>query len=160
MHLPHRANSHAVGRQLFKAASCIGCHKLAGEGTEIGPDLAKLPPEYTSRDVIDHILNPSKKIDRKYQSSVLELTSGEVLTGLILEEGDDVLRIIANPALPDKVTVVQKNEIEDRAASNVSIMPKGVLNKLTKEEILDLAAFVIAGGNPKHKLFEQHEHKH
>ncbi|MCA9062141.1 MAG: HEAT repeat domain-containing protein [Planctomycetaceae bacterium] len=159
-HLPHRANSFAVGRQLFKVASCIGCHKLAGEGTPIGPDLTKLPPEYSAVDVVDHILNPSKKVDRKYQSGIFALASGSVVTGLIVEENDDAIRVVANASLPDQITVISKKEIEDRTLSNVSIMPKGVLNKLTREEILDLAAFVISGGNPKHKLYEQHDHKH
>ncbi|MEZ6031617.1 MAG: c-type cytochrome [Planctomycetaceae bacterium] len=96
MHLSHRANNFAVGQQLFKAAACVGCHKLGGQGNNIGPDLSKLPSEYSKLDVLDHILNPSKKIDRKYQSNVIELTSGKVLTGLIVEEGDTELKLIDN----------------------------------------------------------------
>ncbi|MDA1232810.1 MAG: PA14 domain-containing protein, partial [Planctomycetota bacterium] len=94
MHLSHRANSFAVGQQLFRAAACIGCHKLNNQGNNIGPDLTKLPPEYSKVDVLEHILNPSKKIDKKYQSNIIELTSGKILTGLITEETDDVIKLI------------------------------------------------------------------
>lgn len=158
MHLAHRANNFAVGESLFKAAACIGCHKLNGKGNNVGPDLTKLPPEYSKVDVLDHILNPSKKVDRKYQSNVISLTSGKVLTGLIVEENDDQLKLIDNPSAPDKITVVLKSDIEERTPSEVSIMPKGVLNKLTREEIFDLLAYVLGGGDKKSALFEQHAH--
>jgi len=158
MHLAHRANNFEVGQQLFKAAACIGCHKLNNQGNNIGPDLTKLPPEYSKVDVLEHMLNPSKKIDKKYQSHIIELTSGKVLTGLITEETDDTIKLIDNPATPEKITTILKTEIESRTPSEVSIMPKGVLNKLTREEIFDLLAFVLGGGEKKNALFEEHEH--
>ena len=158
MHLSHRANNFAVGQQLFKAAACVGCHKLNGQGNNVGPDLTKLPPEYSKVDVLEHILNPSKKVDKKYQSNVISLTSGKVLTGLIVEETGDSLRLIDNPSAPDKITVVLKTDIEERTPSEVSIMPKGVLNKLTREEIFDLLAYVLGGGDKENALFKGHEH--
>ena len=158
MHLSHRANNFAVGQQLFKAAACVGCHKLNGQGNNVGPDLTKLPPEYSKVDVLEHILNPSKKVDKKYQSNVISLTSGKVLTGLIVEETGDSLKLIDNPSAPDKITVVLKTDIEERTTSDVSIMPKGVLNKLTREEIFDLLAYVLGGGDKENALFKGHEH--
>lgn len=158
MHLAHRANNFAVGQQLFKAAACVGCHKLNGQGNNVGPDLTKLPPEYSKVDVLEHILNPSKKVDKKYQSNVISLTSGKVLTGLIVEETGDSLKLIDNPSAPDKITVVLKTDIEERTPSEVSIMPKGVLNKLTREEIFDLLAYVLGGGDKENAMFKEHEH--
>jgi putative heme-binding domain-containing protein len=158
MHLSHRANNFAVGQQLFKAAACVGCHKLNGQGNNVGPDLTKLPPEYSKVDVLEHILNPSKKVDKKYQSNVISLTSGKVLTGLIVEETGDSLKLIDNPSAPDKITTIAKSDIEERTPSEVSIMPKGVLNKLTREEIFDLLAYVLGGGDKKNALFKGHEH--
>ena len=160
MHLAHRPSQYAVGRQLFSAASCIGCHKLAGQGQNVGPDLTKLPPEYSKTDVLDHILNPSKKIDPKYQSKVITLTSGKVVTGLVIEDTPQQLKVVDNPLAPDKAVVISRTEIDEIAATDVSIMPKGVLNKLTREEVLDLLAYVLAGGDPKSPLFaEHHDHE-
>jgi len=158
MHLAHRANNFAVGQQLFKAAACVGCHKLNGQGNNVGPDLTKLPPEYSKVDVLDHMLNPSKKIDKKYQSNVIELTSGKVVTGLIVEESDMEVKLVDNPSAPDKVTTIAKSEIAERTPSDVSIMPKGVLNKLTREEIFDLLAYVLGGGDKDNALFKEHQH--
>ncbi|MCA9034914.1 MAG: c-type cytochrome [Planctomycetaceae bacterium] len=160
MHLSHRANNFAVGRQLFKVASCSGCHKMANEGTNVGPDLTKLPAEYSVVDVLDHILNPSKKIDTRYQSNTFVLTSGKVITGLVIEDTDKEVRVVDNPTTPDKPVVIRKSDIDERNVSDVSIMPRGVLNKLTREEILDLLAFVVAKGEAQHKLFQTHEHQH
>ena len=86
------------------------------------------------------------------------MTSGKVLTGLITEETGDAIKLIDNPATPEKVTTIPKTEIESRTLSEVSIMPKGVLNKLTREEIFDLLAYVLGGGDKKNALFEEHEH--
>ena len=158
MHLTHRASNFAVGQQLFRAAACAGCHRVSGQGNAVGPDLTKLPVEYSRIDVLDHILNPSKKIEPKYQSSVLVLKSGRVVTGLVVEDAGEVLKVLDNPAAPDKLVVVQKSEIDERTQSDVSIMPKGVLNKLTREEVLDLLAWVLAGGDREHALFGVHEH--
>jgi putative heme-binding domain-containing protein len=158
MHLAHRGSNFAVGQSLFKAAACIGCHKLNDQGLNVGPDLTKLPPEYKPLDVLEHILNPSKKIDKKYQSSILELTSGKVVIGLIVEESSKELKLIDNPLSPDKVTTIAIADIESRTLSDISIMPRGVLNKLTREEVLDLLAYVIAGGNRESELFGEHEH--
>jgi len=158
MHLTHRANSFAVGQQLFRAAACVGCHRMNGQGVAVGPDLAKLPAEYSRLDILDHILNPSKKIEPKYQSSVIVLSSGKVVTGLVVEDAGGELKVLDNPAAPDRLVAVKKSEIEERSGSEVSIMPKGVLNKLTREEILDLLAWVAAGGDREHALFKEHEH--
>jgi putative heme-binding domain-containing protein len=160
MHIAHRANNFEVGQQLFKVAACVGCHKLNNQGNNIGPDLTKLPPEYSKVDVLEHILNPSKKIDRKYQSYVISLTSGKVLTGLIVEETGDIVKLIDNPSAPDKITTIRKSEIDERTPSEISIMPKGVLNKLTREEIFDLLAYVLGGGDKTNDLFKEHDHQH
>ena len=57
--------------------------------------------------------------------------------------------------------MLKKSEIEERKKSPTSIMPKGMLDQLTKEEILDLVAYITAKGDQRHKLFQgAHEHGH
>lgn len=158
MHVEHRANSFDVGQQLFSVASCVGCHKMNGKGANVGPDLTRLPAEYTPTDILQHMLDPSKKIDKKYQSNQFMMASGKVINGLIVKEDDDTVSVIDNPTAPDKVRVLSKADIDDREVSKTSIMPEGVLNKLTKEEIMDLLAFVISKGDKKSPLFSGHQH--
>jgi putative heme-binding domain-containing protein len=153
--------SFSSGRQLFQVATCVGCHKLGGAGQEFGPDLTKLDPKWTPTDVLQHILEPSLKIDDKYRMYSFELSSGKVVTGMILREGGGEVQVIENPLASTKPQVLKVGEIDKREASKVSPMPKGLLDKLTREEILDLLAFVAAGGNPKHKAFgDGHDHGH
>lgn len=157
-HLEHRSNSFDVGEKLFSVASCVGCHKMNGKGANVGPDLTKLDPKYSSTDVLEHILDPSKKIDEKYQSNLFVLMSGKIVTGLIVKEDADSIQVVDNPTAPDKIRTIAKSDIDEREASKISIMPQGVLNKLTREEILDLLAYVVSNGDKKSELFAGHHH--
>jgi putative heme-binding domain-containing protein len=91
------------------------------------------------------ILEPSRTIHEKYRTSQFVLESGRVVSGVVIEESPDTLRIATNLLAPEQTTVVRKAEIEDRIPSQVSPMPVGLLNVLTREEILDLVSFVEAG---------------
>ncbi|MEZ6129958.1 MAG: PA14 domain-containing protein [Planctomycetaceae bacterium] len=158
LHLEHRSNSFDVGEKLFTVASCIGCHKMNGKGANVGPDLTQLPPEYQPVDVLQHMLEPSKKIDKKYQAYTFVMTSGKVLVGQIVKEDGNNLHVLDNPTAPDKLRILNKDDIDEQEPSTVSIMPQGVLNKLTQEEILDLLAYVVSKGDRKSKLFSEHHH--
>jgi putative heme-binding domain-containing protein len=152
--------SFANGKQMFQVASCTACHKVNGAGIELGPDLTKLDPKLKPADILKDVIEPSFRINEKYQSFILDLDSGKSVTGLIVEEKNGVVKLIDNPlAANAKPMEIKTDEIVGRRKSNVSIMPKGLLDKLTKEEILDLMAYVIARGDAKHSLFQGgHEH--
>jgi putative heme-binding domain-containing protein len=149
------------GRRMFEVANCFACHKLNGMGTELGPDLTKLEAKLTREDILRDILEPSFRINEKYQPYTFETDSGQFITGLIIKETPKAVEVIENPLAKTKPVVLKPSEIVERKKSPVSIMPKGLLDKLTKEEILDLVAYVISRGNPKDKLFQRgHEHGH
>jgi putative heme-binding domain-containing protein len=154
--------SFSGGRQVFQAANCVACHKLNGVGNEIGPDLTKLDPKLqTPVEVWHDIVEPSFRIDEKYQSYIFELNSGKTLTGLVVEETPDVVKVLENPLAKAEPTVIKKTDIDARKKSPVSIMPKGLCDKLTQEEILDLVAYVASKGDPQHPLFKGgHDHHH
>jgi hypothetical protein len=80
---------------------------------------------------------------------------------MILKEAGGEVQVIENPLASTKPLVLKAGEIDKKEASKISPMPKGLLDKLTREEILDLLAFVVAGGDPKHKAFGSgHDHGH
>lgn len=156
--LPH-GRSYDVGRNLFKFANCVACHKLNGEGQVLGPDLAKLEPKkQTTQHILQSILDPSKEIDEKFQSNVFVLNSGKAVTGMVVEEKPDHFKVLIDPLAKAPPVTVKKSDIDERVKSPLSIMPKGLLNKLTQEEILDLIAYVYAKGDRKHMLFMDHNH--
>src|SRR5262249_47860086 len=141
--------------------NCVACHRLGGAGNEIGPDLAKLDPKLKRAEVLKEILDPSAKINEKYQTYVFETESGKIISGLVLEDTPERIKLIENPLAKAEPVVLKPSEIAERAKSPNSIMPKGLLDKLTREEILDLVAYVASGGNPQSPLFQaNHEHAH
>ena len=145
--------SYSNGKQMFQVGACVSCHRLNGVGEELGPDLAKLDPKMTPTDVLKNVLEPSLKIDDKYRTYLFEMSTGKVVTGMVLEETADAVKVIENPLASSAPVVLRKSEITDRAKSPASIMPKGLLDKLTRDEILDLMAYVIARGDAKNPVF-------
>jgi putative heme-binding domain-containing protein len=151
--------SYGNGKHLFQMANCSSCHKLEGVGTEIGPDLTKLDPKWTAVNILKEMLEPSANINEKYQTYILTLESGKTLTGLILSESIDGVKVIENPLAKAEPIVVRPKEIIERERAAVSIMPKGLLDKLSRDEILDLVAYIAARGNQEHPLFKGgHDH--
>jgi putative heme-binding domain-containing protein len=153
--------SFANGKQIFEVASCVSCHKLNGAGVAIGPDIAQLDPKMTPIEILRNLLDPSAKIDEKYQTHVFSLTSGKTVTGMVLEETPERIKVIENPLAKAEPVVIERGDIDQRSKSSTSIMPKGLLDKLTKEEILDLIAYISARGDAKAPVFlAPHEHGH
>jgi putative heme-binding domain-containing protein len=147
--------SHEVGKASFKAANCIACHKFGGEGQAFGPDLAAMSDEKrTTAHILRSLLEPSKDIDDKFASSTFLMMDGRTITGMVMEEDDNDVKIIVDPLAKDKLTVLPLDEIEDRTKSKISQMPAGMVDKLSREEIIDLIAYVISKGDMKHKVFE------
>ncbi|ODT97048.1 MAG: hypothetical protein ABS79_07700 [Planctomycetes bacterium SCN 63-9] len=140
--------------KIFQAATCVSCHRVNGIGNEFGPDLTKLDPKTTSAEILKSILDPSAKIDDKYVTTLIETDSGQVISGLILKEDDSSVTVIENPLAKAEARVIKKDEIVGRKKSTTSMMPKGLLDKLTREEIIDLISFIAARGDKNNSLFQ------
>lgn len=153
-HADHSKRSYTAGKQLFTVANCVGCHKLDNAGKEFGPDLAKLDAKLKPSDILKELLNPSEKINEKFQVNVFELQSGKVIQGLVVEESGDIIKVVENPLISTNPILIKRNEVAERQRSKVSIMPKGLLEKLTRDEILDLVAYLAARGDKNSPLFK------
>lgn len=148
--------SFATGKLYFGRLGCARCHRLNDEGGNFGPDLAKLEPKKkTAQHVLESILSPSKDVDDQYKMRVVITVDGEVLTGLVVAESPSELRLITDPLNPTMPTVIKKDDIDEQSVSKNSIMPDGLVNWLTEEQIYDLVAYVLAAGNAQHQLFQQ-----
>jgi putative heme-binding domain-containing protein len=158
-----QGRSFANGKQMFQVANCIACHRLGGVGLEIGPNLTQLEPKTKPVDVLQDILEPSAKINEKFCTYVFETESGKIVTGLVLEETAETVKVIENPLAKSAPVVLKRSEIVGRTKSPTSIMPKGLLDRLTREEVLDLIAYVYARGDAHHRLYQSvggHDHGH
>ncbi|NDC62692.1 MAG: dehydrogenase, partial [Planctomycetia bacterium] len=148
-----RGRSFVHGRELFRTASCISCHKLGEAGNAFGPELAKLDAAMTPVEIARHIIEPSLRIDDRYRATTVLVDDGRAVTGLVVEETPTELAIVENPVAKADPVRIRKSEIDERATSSVSIMPKGLLDKLTRDEVLDLVAYVAARGSEASPLF-------
>ena len=158
--IPHE-RSFEVGKELFKAATCVACHRLNDEGQDFGPKFTELKDEeLTPEYLLRSMLEPSKVIKENFQSETFVLSTGRFVSGLVVEETGDTIKIVIDPATKGKPTEIKKSSVVSREKSPNSMMPEGLLNKLSREEIIDLVAYIHARGDKKSKIFGKHVHKH
>jgi putative heme-binding domain-containing protein len=136
------------GKELFKHAKlqCMTCHKLDGEGKQIGPELDKVLGKRSRSDVLDSILEPSRRVAAEFQAYVMKLDSGRVVTGLLVKRDDTAVTL----KTAEGVDVTAKaSEIESLEVSRQSLMPAGLIADLTPQQAADLLTFVMTLGRSK-----------
>ncbi len=125
-----------LGRTLFQK-NCANCHRLFGEGGIIGPEITgsqRTNVEY----MLENLVDPSAAVAKDFQMELVQTDTGRVITGLVNDESELALTIqTANERL-----VVPKSEIEERTLSKVSMMPDGLLQTLTNEQVRDLIGYL------------------
>jgi putative heme-binding domain-containing protein len=132
------------GRALFAAESvvnCKSCHRLAGIGEEVGPDLGKIGTKYPRPELLRQILEPSRSVDPRYTVYRLDTRSGHVHSGLLVErnEREVVLRDAQNK--PIRVAV---GDIEELTPQKQSLMPDLLLRGLTAQQAADLLEYLAS----------------
>jgi putative heme-binding domain-containing protein len=145
------------GMQSFTKANCTSCHQVAGHGVNLGPALSESIKKLQGATLLRHILEPSWEIHPKYKVMQYMLEDGRTVSGVVANEDESSVRIIANMLAPDRMTTIAKKDIEESKASAVSAMPTGLVDVLTKEEILDLLHYLESGPLP---LMNHDEKKH
>jgi putative heme-binding domain-containing protein len=141
------------GRKMFAAAACFSCHRFANEGGMTGPDLSAAGRRYSAHDLLDQIINPSKVINEQFAAVNVVTDSGKSYTGVVVNLNGDTLTLSTDLTDPNMQVKLDRKEIEQIEPSPVSPMPVNLLNLLTKDEILDLVAYVLSGGDPQHELY-------
>ena len=137
------------GRSLYFASTCGKCHRYSGLGGDVGPDLTSLPNKFDQNYLVTAIINPSKDISDQYQASNVILASGKTVSGLVVEDGD--FYVIYPSDTSKKETKVAKSDVLDLEPSKVSQMPMGLLDTMNEQEVIDLMAYLLSGGNPNNK---------
>lgn len=126
----------ANGRAVF-AKNCVACHKLFGEGGTIGPDLTG-----SNRSDLDYLLSnlvdPSAEVGRDFRMSVVRTTDSRVVTGIVVER--TAARVVVQTATDKQIVAAE--DVESVKESPLSIMPEGQLDKLSRDEVRDLFAYL------------------
>jgi len=150
-HRNYRQADFERGRSLFFTTSCGACHRLAGLGGDIGPDLTSIPTKFDDEYVLSAIIDPSSDISDQYGMFEVKLNDGSSKTGLVVESGNQVS--IYPPDHTADPTVVDADEVVETKQLPVSQMPPGLINGLNPEELRDLMAYLMAGGNSASKVY-------
>ncbi len=143
----------ANGKAMYAATLCASCHKFAGEGGNIGPDLTGSSNRYTIRDLAENIIDPSKVISDQYGTDYIDLKDGGVIVGRVTGEEAGKLMVMTSPLAPDELTPVPLANVKSRKPWTVSMMPPALINSLNENELKDLIAYLLSGGNDKDKAF-------
>lgn len=143
------------GKAMYAATLCQSCHTMQGEGGAVGPDLTQLGTRFSPKDILVATINPSETISDQYHATVLELKAGGSIVGKLNDEDDQNYYVSQNPFAPNDIKTIPKNTVVLKKNADVSIMMPGLINRLNEEELKDLMAYLISGGNPDHAVYKQ-----
>jgi quinoprotein glucose dehydrogenase len=130
-----------AGRKIFLhkgEVACLRCHKIKGEGGEVGPDLTGIGGRQKREYLLEAIVDPNKQIAQGYETVVLTMTNGQVHTGIIKAEDAKEVRLMTPEG---QVLTLVKSKIEERNCGP-SAMPADIIQHLTKSELRDLVEFL------------------
>lgn len=141
------------GRQMFAASGCYACHRFGNQGGMTGPDLTSAGRRYSPHDLLDQVINPSKVINDQFSAVSVITDEGLAHTGVVVNLNGDEITLNTDLTDPNERVSINRNSIEELIVSKTSPMPVGLFNRMTKDEILDLIAYLISAGDPEHEFF-------
>jgi putative membrane-bound dehydrogenase-like protein len=131
----------ARGQQVFfsEKAKCATCHVVGDKGKRVGPDLTTIGANRSAQDLLESIVFPSATIVRQYEPYTLVTTDGRTYSGLVIRDTSNAVTI--QQSTGDPVTV-SRSDMEELVPATVSIMPKGLDEALTPDQIADLVVWL------------------
>jgi len=133
-----------AGRRIFfhpSGPACYRCHTIEGRGHAIGPDLTMIGRSQTREHVLESILDPSREIAPLYTLWTIKTRHGQAITGLLLRRDGQDNEVYADSA--GQETIVREQDVVDRRMRNESLMPTGLVQGLTDQELRDVVAFLM-----------------
>jgi putative membrane-bound dehydrogenase-like protein len=127
------------------ANACASCHRVQGRGNWIGPDLSTIGGKDGKSELIQSILNPSAAIGYNFRTHVVSLNDGRTISGLLVEDTPD--RLVLKTAEGQRETI-QPKSIDERKQSEISLMPEGLAQTMTDQELIDVLAFLTTLKQP------------
>ncbi len=130
------------GKRVFfetSGVSCKNCHRIQKEGKEVGPELTTIGKKLTRTQLLESILEPSKLIEPKYVTHLVETDDGRILTGLLLSKDDN--EVVLKDA-QDKVSRIPVKQIEQLVPQRQSLMPDLLFRDMTAQQVADLLTYL------------------
>jgi len=136
-----------TGKVLYGELGCGQCHRIGKDGGGVGPDLGEALGPRTSAQIIEAIIEPSKEISPDFVATLIVTKKGQVVEGRVEKEDDSGLEIRTSDFFSGPVRI-NTGDILERTLSKNSNMPTGLLDTLTKEEVLDLLGYLLSSAKP------------
>ena len=105
--------------------------------------------------MLESIIDPGKEISDQYGATNFKLKDGTVVSGRIMNLTQGLYHVNTDMMQPSTITQVPVDELESIEPSPISMMPPGLINTMSKDDILDLLAYFISGGDPQHPAFQK-----
>jgi putative membrane-bound dehydrogenase-like protein len=134
----------ARGRRLFLTAEksqCLTCHRIGDQGERIGPELTGVGARFSRIFIVESILEPSRSIAPSFETLMIGLKDGRVLTGVRTAETELTLTLADQQG---QKHVVSKSSIDEQRPQAQSTMPEGLEKRLTPAEFIDLIEFLAS----------------
>jgi len=131
------------GQAIFNSekTACSSCHAIGYLGGNVGPDLTRIGQIRTERDLLEAIVFPSASFVRSYEPMMVTTRSGDDFNGILKKDAADEVVLVTGPNAEQHIA---RSDITDMRPGAVSVMPAGLADQLTKQEIADLLAFLKA----------------
>jgi putative heme-binding domain-containing protein len=126
------------GAAVFRRV-CAACHKIGDTGFNFGPDLSDVGKRLTHREILESILEPSKKVEPKYVATTIITTEGLTEIGLVVEKNDQSITLVTNDG---KKKVIPQDEIDELIETKQSSMPENLASTLSPGEFLNVVEFL------------------
>jgi putative heme-binding domain-containing protein len=143
------------GKQVFAAGQCYKCHRMGIQGGILGPVLTSAGGRFSPKDLLVSIIEPEKEISDQYGATQFLTDDGQVVIGRVVNMNGNKLQVMTNMLDPSQLTTVERDSVELTRPARTSMMPAGLLNTFTKEEIADLIAYLRAGGQKGHPIYNK-----
>ncbi|HEX5106398.1 MAG TPA: c-type cytochrome [Pirellulaceae bacterium] len=138
--LVKRSGDAARGKELFATTgTCAKCHKVKGEGKEVGPDLSEIGSKLSPEAMYLSILDPSAGVSFNYETWALRTFDGTVLTGILVSQTDDAVELKTAEAIVHKLS---RDDVEQMKKSSLSIMPADIPKLLKAQDLVDIVQYL------------------
>ena len=128
------------GRQLFATTgTCAKCHKVRGEGKEVGPDLSEIGSKLSKEAMYVSILDPNAGISFNYETHLLALDDGSQVSGIVISQTDEGVQLRLAESI---VRTIPREQIVGMKKQAVSLMPADLQKQLQAQDLVDIVEYL------------------
>ena len=152
------------GKKVFETIGCTMCHLFGGGAGGIGPDLSGVGGRFGAFEILQSILEPSANVSDLYSTKIIITKDDKTVKGKLDSEGETNVVLIQAPLFdPETKTMswaggpkisVKTSDIVSMEEDPISPMPPGMINGNKEDEIADMMAYLMSGGNPSNRMFQ------